>query len=57
MQRLNCEVPEGLDPSRTEATYRHRLGLDYPVNVARNVARITAGTHFVFPSDIELYPR
>ena len=57
MQRLNCEVPEGLDPSRTEATYRHRLGLDYPVNVARNVARITASTHFVFPSDIELYPR
>ena len=57
LQRINCEVPEGLDPNRTEATYRHRLGLDYPVNVARNVARLTAGTHFVFPSDIELYPR
>lgn len=55
-KRLNCEVPEGLDPNRTETTYRHRLGLDYPVNVARNVARLSAATHFVFPSDIELYP-
>ena len=25
--------------------------------LSRNVARITASTHFVFPSDIELYPR
>ena len=30
--------------------------MDYPVNIARNVARAEAGTHFVFPSDIELYP-
>lgn len=28
----------------------------YPINVARNVARETAQTHFVFSSDIELYP-
>ena len=26
------------------------------VNVARNIARESAATHFVFPSDIELYP-
>ena len=26
------------------------------MNVARNIARESAGTHFVFPSDIELYP-
>ena len=32
------------------------MNLDYPVNIARNVARATAATHFVFPSDIELYP-
>lgn len=37
-------------------SYKKRLGLDYPVNIARNVARMTAVTHFVFPSDIELYP-
>ena len=38
------------------STYKKKLKLDYPVNIARNVARATAGTHFVFPSDIELYP-
>jgi len=53
-KRPNCQSPEGLISSNL--TYRHRLGLSYPVNVARNVARITASTHFVFPSDIELYP-
>ena len=26
-------------------------------NIGRNVARQTVSTHFVFPSDIELYPR
>ena len=25
--------------------------------IGRNVARQTVATHFVFPSDIELYPR
>ncbi|KAJ8965472.1 hypothetical protein NQ314_004117 [Rhamnusium bicolor] len=33
---------------------KHKL--TYPINVARNVAKITAQTYFVFPSDIELYP-
>ena len=50
----NCEMPDtrlaGL------STYKKKLNLDYPVNIARNVARATAATHFVFPSDIELYP-
>merc|ERR1719394_1787090 len=39
-----------------EATYRYQKGLVYPINLGRNVARISAATHFVFPSDIELYP-
>lgn len=30
--------------------------LPYPVNVARNVARETSNTHFIYPCDIELYP-
>jgi beta-1,4-glucuronyltransferase 1 len=30
--------------------------LDYPVNVGRNIAREAANSHFIFPSDIELYP-
>lgn len=30
--------------------------LSYPVNVARNIARISAQTLYILPSDIELYP-
>ena len=52
--RPNCQEPEGL--ASPGETYRKRLKLDYPVNVARNVARQTVSTHFVFPSDMELYP-
>lgn len=52
-KRPNCLLPEGLTNT---ITYKKKLGLVYPVNVARNVARVTAATHFVFPSDIELYP-
>ena len=32
------------------------MQLDYPVNVARMIARESATTHYVFTSDIELYP-
>eukprot|EP00092_Neocalanus_flemingeri_P033251 GFUD01036158.1.p1 GENE.GFUD01036158.1~~GFUD01036158.1.p1 ORF type:complete len:478 (-),score=118.43 GFUD01036158.1:172-1605(-) len=52
-KRPNCQLPEGLTET---VTYKKKLGLVYPVNVARNVARESAATHFVFPSDIELYP-
>lgn len=51
---INCDKPESLSGNFT--TYKKKLNLDYPVNIARNVARATAATHFVFPSDIELYP-
>jgi hypothetical protein len=37
-------------------TFKKETDLIYPINVARNVAREMAQTHFVFPSDIELYP-
>lgn len=37
-------------------TYMKTKNLLYPVNVARNVARDSALTHFILPSDIELYP-
>lgn len=39
-----------------KSSYRSRLKLEYPVNVARNAAREAARTHFVLASDIELYP-
>ncbi len=37
-------------------SFRRKNNLTYPVNVARNLARTAATTHFVLPSDIELYP-
>jgi len=53
-KRPNCVVPEGL--TANTVSYKKRLSLVYPVNVARNIARVSSSTHFVFPSDIELYP-
>ena len=37
-------------------SYRSANGLTYPVNVGRNIARESATSHFVFASDVELYP-
>lgn len=53
-KRSSCDVPEGL--STSYVSYKKSSSLDYPVNVARNIARESAVTHFIFPSDIELYP-
>lgn len=36
--------------------FRTERKLIYPVNVGRNIAREAALTHFILPSDIELYP-
>ncbi len=36
--------------------YKQTKNLLYPINVARNIARESANTYFVFASDIELYP-
>ena len=43
-------------PTKPFISYRSTNNLTYPVNVGRNIARQTATSHFVFPSDIELYP-
>lgn len=40
----------------TRVTYRVANKLTYPINVARNIAKEAVQTHFVFSSDIELYP-
>ncbi len=37
-------------------SYKESNQLEYPINVARNVAREAANTYFIFSSDIELYP-
>ena len=43
-------------PPPAEPSRRRELGLPYPVNVARNVARAAARTYFVLVSDAELVP-
>ena len=31
-------------------------GIYFPINTVRNVARVAATTHYILPSDLELYP-
>ncbi|XP_022191411.2 beta-1,4-glucuronyltransferase 1 [Nilaparvata lugens] len=50
-----CSVPEVIAKEKLE-TFRNREGLVYPVNVARNAARVSARTTFVLVSDVELFP-
>ncbi|XP_045504649.1 beta-1,4-glucuronyltransferase 1 [Colias croceus] len=50
----NCTGKPPYDNVTT--TYMKEKNLLYPVNVARNIARDAAVTHFILPSDIELYP-
>ncbi|CAG9823699.1 unnamed protein product [Phaedon cochleariae] len=52
----NCSLPPPYSNVSSEAMYKAQKKLLYPVNVGRNVARETAQTHFILPSDIELYP-
>ncbi|XP_043192751.1 beta-1,4-glucuronyltransferase 1-like [Amphibalanus amphitrite] len=49
----DCSKPP---PWVAKESYRKAKHLTYPVNVLRNVARETVMTHYVLPSDVELYP-
>lgn len=52
--RINCQE-FNITALKEEKTYRNQHDLDYPVNVARNIARETANTHFVLSSgDVRL---
>lgn len=52
----NCSLtPPYLNVS-SDQMYKVQKKLLYPVNVGRNVAREMAQTHYILPSDIELYP-
>lgn len=55
---LRRKIDCGVEPPRwaNVTTYRQQKKLLYPVNVARNTARLAVQTYFVFPSDVELYP-
>lgn len=54
---INCSaLQESITFGEGLQTYKKAKKLSYPVNVARNVAREMATTHYLLPSDIELYP-
>lgn len=50
-----CGIPDGLK-FKTIQSFRSTNSLIYPVNVARNVARINVRTTFILVSDVELFP-
>lgn len=50
--KVDCNVP----PPTSTNTYKKIHSMTYPINVGRNIARESANSHYVFPSDIELYP-
>ncbi|KAJ8972560.1 hypothetical protein NQ317_010824 [Molorchus minor] len=52
----NCSVTPPFLNVSAENMYKAQKKLLYPVNVGRNVAREMAQTHYILPSDIELYP-
>ncbi|XP_049820480.1 beta-1,4-glucuronyltransferase 1 [Aethina tumida] len=52
----NCSIPPPYANVSSDQMYKTQKNLLYPVNVGRNVAREMAQTHFILPSDIELYP-
>lgn len=55
-QAYNCSQIPPFAQSTPEVTYKSQKKLLYPVNVGRNVARESASTYYILPSDIELYP-
>ncbi|CAH1155178.1 unnamed protein product [Phaedon cochleariae] len=52
----DCSQKPPYETMQDDEMYKTRMNLTYPINVARNVAKLTAQTYLVFPSDIELYP-
>jgi len=58
--KANCDQPppniDRPNGGKKWVSYKSKHKLTYPINVGRNVAREAAATHFVFASDIELYP-
>ncbi|XP_060526457.1 beta-1,4-glucuronyltransferase 1-like [Cylas formicarius] len=53
---INCSSPPPWLTKNDEDMFKVQNSLLYPINVARNVAKLAATTYFIFPSDIELYP-
>lgn len=55
-ENIDCSVPAPYLNIKSDKLYKNREELLYPVNVARNIARDAALTHFLLVCDIELYP-
>ncbi|KAB0798387.1 hypothetical protein PPYR_09380 [Photinus pyralis] len=52
----NCSTNPPFENVDRKDMYVSKHSLIYPINVGRNVARVSAETYYVFTSDIELYP-
>uniref|UniRef100_A0A1B6C5R0 N-acetyllactosaminide beta-1,3-N-acetylglucosaminyltransferase n=1 Tax=Clastoptera arizonana TaxID=38151 RepID=A0A1B6C5R0_9HEMI len=55
-EHYDCSLPPPWVNSTATSTYKAQKKLLYPVNVGRDIARESAITHYILPSDIELYP-
>lgn len=55
-QHANCSNPPPWVNVTSSQLYKTQKKLLYPVNIGRNIARESAVTHYILPSDIELYP-
>lgn len=53
---VNCSGSPPWTGVQASSLYKTQKKLLYPVNVGRNIAREAATTHYILPSDIELYP-
>jgi hypothetical protein len=52
----NCSLPAPWVNVTSAALYKTKAKILYPVNIGRNIARDSALTYYILPSDIELYP-
>lgn len=52
----NCSLGAPFTNTNNLPTYRFENEIPYPINVARNVAREMAQTHFILTADIDFYP-
>ena len=55
-ESANCSLPAPWINVTSAQLYKTKAKILYPVNIGRNIARESANTHFILPSDIELYP-
>ncbi|GAB0089478.1 beta-1,4-glucuronyltransferase 1 [Sergentomyia squamirostris] len=55
-ESYKCPETPPYESVKHKDMFKNQKNLTYPINVGRNIARDAAITHFIFPSDIELYP-